>query len=107
LYLVLAATGAQASIAALWSAPAWLAVGAGVALLHGTVLLMTGRWFRISLGLLATASQANLGGVVSAPLVGAIYHRSLAPVGLLLAMAGNAVGTYLGWLSAIFCRRFL
>jgi len=107
LYLVLAATGAQASIAALWSAPAWLVVGAGVAFLHGTALLVTGRLCRIPLGMLATASQANFGGVVSAPLVGAVYHRSLAPVGLLLAMAGNAVGTYVGWLSAMFSRWLL
>lgn len=107
LYLVLAATGAQASVAALWSAPGWLVVGAGVALLHGAALLVIGRRFRIPLGLLATASQANLGGVVSAPLVGAVYHQSLAPVGLLLAMAGNALGTYFGWLSATFCRWLL
>jgi uncharacterized membrane protein len=107
LYLVLAATGAQANVEALWSAPAWLMVGAGVALLHGAVLLGTGRLCRIPLGMLATASQANLGGVVSAPLVGAVYHQSLAPVGLLLAMAGNALGTYLGWLSATFCRWLL
>lgn len=107
LYLVLAATGAQASVAALWSAPAWLVVGAGVALLHGTTLLVIGRWCRIPLGMLATASQANFGGVVSAPLVGAVYHQSLAPVGLLLAMAGNALGTYLGWLAATLCRWLL
>ncbi|MDP3703042.1 MAG: DUF819 family protein [Candidatus Omnitrophota bacterium] len=107
LYLVLAATGAQASLEALGSAPAWLIVGAGVAALHGAAMLAAGRWFRIPLGLLATASQANIGGVVSAPLVGAMYHQSLAPVGLLLAMAGNALGTYLGWLAAMFCRWLL
>ena len=82
-------------------------MGGGVALLHGAATLLTGRCFRITLGVLATASQANLGGVVSAPLVGAVYHQSLAPVGLLLAMAGNAVGTYLGWLAATLCRWLL
>jgi len=107
LYLVLAATGAQASLKALGAAPAWLIVGAGVAALHGAVLLLTGRWCRIPLGVLATASQANIGGVVSAPLVGAVYHQSLAPVGLLLAMAGNALGTYLGWMAATICRWLL
>ena len=104
LYLVLAATGAQASVRALWSAPAWIGVGVGVVLLHGAALLLAGRMFRIPLGVLATASQANIGGLVSAPLVGAVYHQSLAPVGLLLAMAGNVLGTYLGWLSACITR---
>ncbi len=103
LYLVLAATGAQARIDALWSSPAWLAVGLGALLLHGTALVLMGRLFRIPLAILATASQANVGGVVSAPLVGAVYHRALAPVGLLLAVAGNALGTHLGLLSASLC----
>ncbi|MBI3321538.1 MAG: DUF819 family protein [Candidatus Omnitrophica bacterium] len=107
LYVVLAATGAQANLAALRSAPAWLIVGAGAVLLHGVVLLGAGRAFRIPLGVLATASQANIGGVVSAPLVGSVYGQSLVPIGLVLAIAGNAVGTYLGVLSAMLCRVFM
>lgn len=104
LCLVLAATGAQAGLRAFWSAPAWLVVGVGAVLIHGGIMALVGRWGRIPLGTLATASQANIGGVISAPMVGAIYHRSLAPVGLLLAMAANALGTYLGWGSALLCR---
>jgi len=100
LYVVLAATGAQARLDALWSTPAWIAVGLLVVLVHGALLLLAGRAWRIPLGTLATASQANIGGVVSGPLVGAVYHRALAPVGLLLAVAGNAAGTYLGLLAA-------
>jgi uncharacterized membrane protein len=104
LYLVLAAMGAQASLQAFSSAPAWIAVGLIGVLMHGALLLLIGRWWRMPLGLLATASQANIGGVVSAPLVGAVYHRSLAPVGLVLAMVGNAFGTYAGLWAAALCR---
>ena len=104
LYLVLAATGAQAQLRALWSTPVWIALGAIVVLVHGSTLLLAGRLFRIRLGILATASQANLGGLVSGPLVGAVYHRTLAPIGLLLAVAGNALGTYVGLLAATLAR---
>ena len=107
LYLVLAATGAQADLGALRSAPIWIVLGAGIALVHGSTLLLAGRCWRLPLGLLATASQANIGGVVSAPLVAAVYDQSLAPIGLLLALAGNALGTYLGWLAALLCRWLL
>ena len=100
LYLVLAATGAQASPEALWKTPAWLAVGLVTVAAHGACLVVAGRLLRIPVGALATASQANIGGVVSAPLVGAVYRRSLAPAGLVLALAGNALGTYLGWAAA-------
>ena len=40
--------------------------------------------------------QACVGGYSSAPLVAAIYQPAMAPVGLLLAVLGNVVGTYLG-----------
>lgn len=104
LYFVLAATGAQAQWHSLWSAPAWLMLGVIMVVVHGVLLLACGRLLRVPLGLLATASQANIGGLVSAPLVGAVYHRSLAPVGLLLAMAGNALGTYAGMTAGLLSR---
>ena len=107
LYLVLAATGAQASVQALQSTPAWVVVGIVVVLLHGGLLLFIGRCCRLPLGILATASQANIGGVISAPLVGAVYHPSLAPTGVLLAIAGNALGTYVGVVTAQLCRWLL
>lgn len=104
LYLVLAALGAQASPRALAAAPVWAGIGVGMLAGHVLLLLLGGRIARIPWAVLATASQANVGGVVSAPLVGAVYHRALAPVGLLLAVAGNAVGTYLGVAAAAMSR---
>ncbi len=100
LYLVLAATGAQADAGALLQAPLWLVVGVLTVLTHAGFLLLAGKLFRIPVGLLATASQSSLGGFVSGPLVGAVYHRTLAPVGLVLAMAGSAFGTYVGLATA-------
>lgn len=100
LYVVLAATGAQANFGSLSTVPLWIVLGLIVAATHAVFLLIAGRFLKIPLGLLATASQANIGGVVSAPLVGAVYSQSLVPVGLVLAMAGNALGTYLGLLAA-------
>jgi uncharacterized membrane protein len=104
LYLVLAATGAQASLQALAATPAWVVVGLVVIAVHVGLLLVVGRWGRLPLGVLATASQANIGGVVSAPMVGAVYHPSLAPLGAVLAIAGHALGTYLGIVAAHLCR---
>ena len=104
LYVVLAALGAQANLRTLTSTPAWILAGAGILLGHAAVLMVGGRCLRLPWGLLATASQANVGGVVSAPLVGAVYHRALAPVGLVLALVGNALGTYLGLGAALVTR---
>jgi uncharacterized membrane protein len=104
LYLVLSALGAQASLSTLMTAPIWLGVGAGWLVIHAAALLIAGKIWRWPLGVLATASQANVGGVVSAPLVGAVYDQRLAAAGLVLAVAGNAVGTYLGLASAALAR---
>ena len=48
---------------------------------------------------LAVGSKANVGGAASAPVVASAFHPSLAPVGVLLAVLGYALGTY----GAILC----
>ena len=104
LYLMLTAIGAQADLKGLAHFPIFVLVGAVWVLIHGVILFAFGRIFRIPLFFLATASQANIGGVVSAPIVAACYEKRLAPVGLLLAIFGNLTGTFLGLLSAHLMR---
>ncbi len=103
LFFLLTILGSQASFKALGEAPAFLAVGAVALAVHGAALAVGARVSRLPLSLLATASQACVGGVVSAPMVGAVYRPALAAVGLLLAILGNVVGTYLGLLTAQLC----
>jgi uncharacterized membrane protein len=52
----------------------------------------------------AVGSQANIGGVATAPAVAAAFHPSLAPVGVLLAVLSHVVGTYAGIISAWLMR---
>ncbi|MBI4227610.1 MAG: DUF819 family protein [Candidatus Omnitrophica bacterium] len=103
LLVLLTTIGARADLRAVGHAPAYLAAGATAVAIHGLVLALVGWWRKAPLGLLATVSQANVGGVVSAPLVAAAYDRGLAPIGLLLAVLGNVWGTYLGLLTAALC----
>jgi len=104
LYFVLAAIGARANLAALWSAPLLIAAGVVWLLIHAACLLLAARLLRAPMFLAVTASQANVGGPASAPVVAAIYQPSLAPVGLLMAVLGNILGTYLGLLCSELCR---
>lgn len=103
LYFLLTTLGAQASLGALGRAPLFVALGAGALVTHALFLLAGARLFRWPLETVATASQACVGGVVSAPMVAAVYRPALAAVGLLLAVAGNVVGTYLGIATAQMC----
>ena len=104
LYFVLASIGARTSLTSLAEAPLMIVVGFVWVLIHGAFILAAGRLFRAPMALLAAASQANMGGTASAPVVAQIYHAGLAPVGLLLAVLGSIVGTYLGIFCAHICR---
>lgn len=99
LYLLVAAIGAHANFATMFANPAaagLLAVGAVWMLVHIAVLLAVGRLIRAPIFFVAVGSQANIGGAASAPIVASAFHPTLAPVGVLLAVAGYVLGTYAG-----------
>lgn len=104
LYFVLASIGARASFKDITSAPVLIIAGFLWILIHATVLFFTSRITKSPMFLIATASQANVGGPASAPVVAAVYQPSLAPVGLLMAVLGNIIGTYCGIICAQLCR---
>ncbi len=104
LYFVLTSIGARASLGAIVAAPMLVVAGFAWVLIHGLILVAAGRLTRTPLCLLAAASQANIGGPASAPVVAAIYEPALAPVGLLLGVFGNVIGTYCGLLCAPLCK---
>jgi uncharacterized membrane protein len=99
-YLLLASVGAQADLRKVASYPQFILLGVVVIAVHAAVLFTAVRLLRAPLFFFGAASQACVGGYSSAPLVAALYQPSLAPVGLLLAVLGNVLGTYLGLLVA-------
>jgi uncharacterized membrane protein len=101
LYLLLTTLGAQADLRAVLDAPIFFVIGGVWVLIHGIFLFVGGRLLKAPMFLIATGSQANIGGVVSAPIVASVYQPSLAPVGLLLGVFGNIVGLYAGLLCAM------
>lgn len=104
LYFVLTSIGARASFSHIGQTAILILAGFLIVFIHAIVLVVTGRLIKAPMFLLATASQANIGGVASAPVVAAIYEPGLASVGLLLAVLGNIVGTYLGFMTGQICR---
>lgn len=108
LYLMLAAIGAQADLAAVLELPMLLAAGVLWVLVHIAVLLVVGRLIRAPLFFVATGSMANIGGTVSAPVVASVFNRALAPVGVLMGVAGYVLGIYgsllCAWLLALAAR---
>ena len=75
----------------------WIAI-------HGALIYAVARWLRAPMFYLAVGSEANIGGAASAPIVAAAFHPVLAPVGVLFAVLGYALGTYGGWLTGLLMR---
>jgi uncharacterized membrane protein len=97
LYLLLAAIGARADLRAIADTPLYLVAGAVWIIIHIAVLFGVARLVRAPLFFVATGSMANIGGAASAPIVAGVYHPAMAPVGLLMAVAGYILGIYAGF----------
>ncbi len=104
LYLLLAAMGAKARLQSILDAPQLLLMATLWVAIHAVFLATYGYFRRVPMFFLAVASQANIGGTASAPVVAGVYQPRLAAVGLLLAIAVNVVGTYIGFAIAQLCR---
>jgi uncharacterized membrane protein len=98
LYILIATVGMQMNIGAALSSPVLFGIGFTWMAFHAIVMLIVARMIKAPTFFLAVGSQANIGGAASAPVVAAAFHPSLAPVGVLLAVLGYALGTYGGWL---------
>ena len=100
LYLMLTAIGAQADLKKVLEVPLYLVVGAVWLGIHILILFGAAKLLRAPLFFVATGSMANVGGVVSAPVVASVYRRALAPVGVLMGVTGYLIGIYGGLLCA-------
>ena len=103
IYILVGAIGLHMDISAIVERPWLFVVGALWMLVHAGLMLFVAKLIKAPVFYMAVASQANVGGAASAPVVAAAFHPSLAPVGVLLAVLGYAVGTYAAW----FCGQIL
>jgi len=100
LYLMLTAIGAQADLKKVVEVPLYLVVGVVWLGIHIVILFAAAKMLRAPLFFVATGSMANVGGIVSAPVVASMYRRALAPVGVLMGVSGYLIGIYGGLLCA-------
>ncbi|HET9064947.1 MAG TPA: DUF819 family protein [Gemmatimonadales bacterium] len=104
LYILVAAIGMQMDIRTVFSDPELFVIGAIWIAVHAVVLIIVARLIKAPMFYLAVGSQANIGGAASAPVVASAFHPALAPVGVLLAVLGYALGTYAAYLAGLLLR---
>lgn len=62
-------------------------------LFHVLMLISVAKLLKAPFFFVAVGSMANIGGAVTAPIVASAFDPALAPVGVLLAVLGYALGT--------------
>jgi uncharacterized membrane protein len=101
IYFLVATIGMKMNILKIFDNPGLFLVGIIWILIHIFLLFIVGKLIKAPYFFLAVGSKANIGGAASAPVVAAAFHPSLAPVGVLLAVLGYALGTYGAWICGI------
>jgi len=96
LYIIIALIASRASFAELTKAPLYIFSGFVIIAIHASLMVLSAKIFKLDLFSLGVASLANIGGIASAPILAGAYNRSLIPIGILMAMVGYIIGTFVG-----------
>jgi uncharacterized membrane protein len=104
LYVLVATIGMQMDLMAIFDSPILFLIGILWMFFHITIMLIVAYLIKAPFFFVAVGSQANVGGAASAPIVASAFNASLAPVGVLMAVLGYAVGTYGAYLSGLLMR---
>lgn len=104
LYMLIALIGTHASFGGFSEVPRYLFAAATILLLHGFFMIVLAKYFRLNLFSIGIASLSNIGGVASAPVLAAAYHRNLVGAAVVMAVMGYLAGTLVGLLIATFLK---
>lgn len=101
LYIMIATIGLKADVLAITEQPGLILVGVIWMLFHALIMVLVCRLLRAPYFFMAVGSMSCIGGPATAPIVAAAFHPALAPVGVLMAIMGYAVGTYMGYICGV------
>lgn len=101
IYILVATIGMSMNVMEIFENPGLFAVGLVWMIIHVGLMFLVAKLIKAPYFFLAVGSKANIGGAASAPVVAAAFHPALAPVGVLLAVLGYALGTYGAYISGL------
>ena len=107
IYILVATIGMQMNLKEVFSNLGLFAIGLIWIAIHALLLIVVAKLIKAPFFFMAVGSQANIGGAASAPIVASAFSPSLAPVGVLLAVLGYALGTYGGIICAYIMKAAL
>ncbi len=99
IYILVATIGMKMNLGEIFDNLGLFLIGIIWMLVHVLILFVVSKMIKAPYFFVAVGSQANVGGAASAPIVASAFDPALAPVGVLMAVLGYALGTY----GAIIC----
>ena len=94
IYVLVATIGMKMNLGEVFENLGLFAIGILWMAVHVLLLFVMAKIIKAPFFFVAVGSQANVGGAASAPIVASAFSPSLAPVGVLMAVLGYAMGTY-------------
>lgn len=94
LYMLIGLIASNANFMELTQAPAYILAGFVILIIHGVLMAIIGKVFKLDLFTCGIASLSNIGGVASSPVLAAAYSQSLVPIAVLMALIGVITGTF-------------
>lgn len=103
IFILVATIGMHMNIGEVFNNLGLFAIGITWMLVHVIIMIGVAKLVKAPFFFVAVGSQANVGGAASAPVVASAFSPALAPVGVLLAVLGYALGTY----GALLCAQLM
>lgn len=103
IYILVATIGMKMNVGEIFANWQLFVIGTVWMSIHVLSLIIAAKIIRAPYFFVAVGSTANVGGAASAPVIANAFHPALAPVGVLLAVLGYAMGTY----GAIICAELM
>ncbi|OEK05028.1 DUF819 family protein [Roseivirga misakiensis] len=103
IFILVATIGMNMNIGEIFNNLGLFAIGITWMLVHVLIMIGVAKLVKAPFFFVAVGSQANVGGAASAPVVASAFSPALAPVGVLLAVLGYALGTY----GALLCAQLM
>lgn len=103
IFVLVATIGMQMNIREIFDNMGLFFIGITWMLFHVLIMILVAKLIKAPFFFVAVGSQANVGGAASAPVVASAFSPALAPVGVLLAVLGYALGTY----GALICAQLM
>jgi len=96
LYFIIALIASQADFKDLSNAPLYIFAGFLILIVHGVLMIIFAKIFKLNLFMIGVASVANVGGPASASILASAYDKSLVPFGVIMGLIGYMIGTFIG-----------